>query len=270
MQAYLTLTRRELGTFFYSWIGYIVIAGAVFLTGLGLYTLVDKLQGQAISMPITEIFFNFLFWLILLFSAPLITMRLFAHEKYSGTFETLMTAPVGDVAVVLAKFTAALVFFMIMWLPLLGSMFILRYFTHGSNLVDASTLSSTSLGIFLIGSLYMAIGCFASAMTRNQIVAAMISFAIGVALFLLSFLADVDKFAKQQTWMARVLERHLRLAANAGIRPRRGGHPLHRVLLDGHSFLFVFDLPRGRKPPLEITCPHPDHSQHSFSNAAAG
>lgn len=193
MQVYLTLTRRELGTFFYSWIGYIVIAGAVFLMGLCFYTLLDKLQGESIPMPITEFFFNFFFWLILLFSAPLITMRLFALEKYSGTFETLMTAPVGDVAVVLAKFTAALVFFMIMWLPLAGCVFILRYFTHGSNLVEAGTLCSSFLGIFLLGALYMAIGCFASALTRNQIVAAMISFAIGVALFLLSFWATSSR-----------------------------------------------------------------------------
>lgn len=83
MQVYRTLTRRELGTFFFSWIGYIVIAGAVFLMGLCFYTLLDKLQGEAIPMPITEFFFNFYFWLILLFSAPVITMRLFALEKYS-------------------------------------------------------------------------------------------------------------------------------------------------------------------------------------------
>ena len=204
MQVYWTLTRRELGTFFFSWIGYIVIAGATFLMGFSFYTLLDKLQGEAISMPITEVFLNFCFWLILLFSAPLITMRLFALEKYSGTFETLMTAPVGDLAVVLAKFTSALVFFMIMWLPLLGCVFILRYFTHGSNLVEAGTLCSTFLGIFLLGSLYMAIGCFASALTRNQIIAAMISFAIGAALFLLSFLADT--LALQKTWATRALD----------------------------------------------------------------
>jgi ABC-2 type transport system permease protein len=204
MQVYLTLTRRELGTFFYSWIGYIVIAGAVFLMGLCFYTLLDKLQGQPIPMPITEFFFNFFFWIILLFSAPLITMRLFALEKFSGTFETLMTAPVGDIAVVLAKFSAALIFFMIMWLPLIGCVFILRYFTRGSNPVDAGVLCSSFLGIFLLGGLYMAIGCFASALTRNQIIAAMISFAIGAALFLLSFLSD--QFALQKTWFSQALD----------------------------------------------------------------
>jgi ABC-2 type transport system permease protein len=203
MQVYLTLTRRELGTFFYSWIGYIVIAGAVFLTGFSFYTLIDKLQGESIAMPLTEVFLNFCFWLILLFSAPVITMRLFAHEKFSGTFETLMTAPVGDVQVVLAKFTAALVFFMIMWLPLLACVFILRYFTQGTNLIDGPTLFSTYLGIFLLGCLYMSVGCFASSLTRNQIVAAMISFAIGAAFFLMSFLAD--QLAVKKNWTGDVL-----------------------------------------------------------------
>lgn len=203
MQVYLTLTRRELGTFFYSWIGYIVIAGAVFLMGLCFYTLLDKLQGQAIPMPLTEFFFNFFFWIILLFSAPLITMRLFALEKFSGTYETLMTAPVGDFAVVLAKFSAALIFFMIMWLPLIGCVFILRYFTHGSNPVNGPVLASSFLGIFLLGALYMAIGCFASSLTHNQIIAAMISFAMGAALFLLSFLSD--QFAVKKSWALQAL-----------------------------------------------------------------
>jgi ABC-2 type transport system permease protein len=203
MQAYLTLTRRELGCFFYSWIGYIVIAGAVFLTGLSFVILVSQLQGQATSLPITEIFLSLCYWLIVLFSAPIITMRLFALEKFSGTFETLMTAPVGDAAVVLAKFTAALVFYMVMWLPLLGCILILRYFSRGSNLLDPGTLGSTFLGIFLVGSLYMAIGCFASALTRSQIVAAMVSFAIGLAFFLASYLND--PFALEKTWQVEAL-----------------------------------------------------------------
>ena len=203
MQVYLTLTRRELGSFFLSWIGYVVIAVAVFLMGVSFVTLLDKLQGEATPMPITELFFNFFFWMILLFSAPLITMRLFALEKYSGTFETLMTAPVGDVEVILAKFTAALICFMVMWLPLLGCILILRYFTHGGNLVDPATLGTSFLGIFLLGCLYMSAGCFASALTRNQIVAAMISFAIGLGLFLTSFLSD--QLALKKTWALSVL-----------------------------------------------------------------
>jgi ABC-2 type transport system permease protein len=204
MQVYLTLTRRELATFFYSWIGYVVIAGAVFLMGLSFYTLLDKLQGESIPMPLTEIFLNLCFWLILLFSAPLITMRLFALEKFSGTFETLMTAPVSDLAVVLAKYTAAMVFYLIMWLPLLAFIFILRSFTQGATPVEPGTLCATFLGIFLLGMLYMAVGLFASSLTKNQIVAAMVSFAIGIVFFLLSFMSD--QLALEKTWVGQVLD----------------------------------------------------------------
>ena len=203
MQAYLTLTRRELGSFFYSWIGYVVIAGAMFGTGWSFVVLLDKLQGEPTIMPLTEIFLGGSFWLILLFSAPVITMRLFALEKFSGTFETLMTTPVSDWQVVLAKFTGALIFYMLMWLPLLGCVLVLNYFARGSNLLDPGTLGSAYLGIFLIGCLYMAAGCFASALTRSQIVAAMIGFAIGLAFFLAGFMAG--PLDTHQGWAAQAL-----------------------------------------------------------------
>ncbi len=203
MQTYLTLTRRELGSFFYSWIGYVVIAGSMFGTGWSFVALLDKLQGEPTMMPLTEIFLDGCFWLIVLFSAPIITMRLFALEKFSGTFETLMTTPVSDWEVVLAKFTAALIFYMFIWLPLLGCILVLNYFARGANLLDPGTLGSAYLGIFLIGSLYMAAGCFASALTRNQIVAAMVSFAIGLAFFLAGFMGG--PLDTEGGWAARVL-----------------------------------------------------------------
>jgi len=201
MQAYVTLVRRELGSFFYSWIAYIVIAGAMFLMGLSFVALLDRLQGEPTSMPLTEIFLGGCFWLIVLFSAPVITMRLFAVERHSGTFETLMTTPVSDWQVVLAKFTAAIVFYMLMWLPLLACVLVLRYCAHDATLFDPRTLGTTYLGIFLTGCLYMAVGCFASALTHNQIVAAMISFAIGLAFFLAGFMdGPIDL---QGTWAGR-------------------------------------------------------------------
>ena len=204
MRAYLTLTRRELAAFFFSWIGYIVIAGAGFLMGMSFVTLVSSLERVPTFLPITELFLRSIyFWLILLFSAPVITMRLFALEKSSGTFETLMTTPVSDLAVVLAKFSAALILFMIVWLPLLGFILILRYFAHDPTLFEEGTLAATFLGLFLLGALYMSMGCFASSLTGNQIVAAMITFAIGLGLFILSFAAD--RFAVDKSWSAATL-----------------------------------------------------------------
>jgi ABC-2 type transport system permease protein len=198
MQAYLTLTRRELGHFFMSFMGYTVIAAAVFLIGLSFVSLTTKLQGEATVMPVTEIFFGSYFWLILLFSVPIITMRLFAIEKASGTFESLMTTPVSDLQVVMAKFTAGLLFYMVVWTPLLVCIVLLRYFTHEPILFDAANVGSTYLGIALLGMLYIALGCFASSLTKNQIVAAMIAFAIGFSLFALSYLAD--QVAMKSDW----------------------------------------------------------------------
>ena len=204
MRAYLILTRRELAGFFYSWIAYVVIAGAVFLMGMSFVLLVTQLNSVPTLMPVTEIFLNSLFfWLILLFSAPVITMRLFALEKSSGTFETLMTAPVSDLAVVLAKFSAALILYGIAWLPLLGFILTLRYVAHDASLVDPGGLAATFLGLLLVGALLMSAGCFASSLTSNQIVAAMITFAIGLGLFILSF--GADHLAVEKTWATATL-----------------------------------------------------------------
>ena len=191
MQAYWTLTRRELAGFFLSFTGYVIIAAAAFLLGLSFVILLLNLQQEPTPMPVTEIFYiTQFFWLVLLLAVPVITMRLFALEKFSGTYETLMTTPVSDVAVVTAKFTAAMVFYMAMWVPLLGCILIVQRYSSQPVPFDAGAVASTFLGIFLLGCLFVSLGCFASALTRSQVAAAMICLAFSVSLFLLSFLAQ--------------------------------------------------------------------------------
>lgn len=190
MQAYLTLTRRELAGFFVSLTGYVIIAGAVFLMGLSFVNLLVLLQGEATPAPVTQMFYSTgYFWEILLFSSPVITMRLFALEKYSGTFETLMTTPVSDLQVVLAKFTAAMIFYVLMWLPSIASILILRQYVSRADAIETSLLASMFLGVLLLGGLFMSLGCFASSLTKSQIMAAMITFTMTYALFLLSYQA---------------------------------------------------------------------------------
>jgi len=187
---YWTLTRRELGGYFLSITGYVIIAAAALLMGLSFVILVLKLQGIPMTIPVTELFYmTQFFWLILLLATPVITMRLFALERFSGTFETLMTTPVSDLQVVLAKFTAAMAFYMVMWLPLLGCILAVRYFTGDVGTLDVGAVCSTFLGILLLGGVFISGGCWASALTRNQAVAAMISLLFGASLFLLAFLA---------------------------------------------------------------------------------
>jgi ABC-2 type transport system permease protein len=204
MQAYLTLTRRELGGFFVSLAGYVTIAAVVLLMGQSFVTMLVQLQGESSHEPITQLYYiSLYFWLVMLLACPVITMRLFSLEKFSGTFETLMTAPVSDLQVVLAKFTAAMVFYMLMWLPSLACILVLRRFTNHVEVFDGGLLGSTFLGIFLLGGLFMSIGCFASALTRNQITAATVSFALSFSLLLLSFLAHHHQV--NDAWVADVL-----------------------------------------------------------------
>jgi len=202
MQRYLTLVRRELGGHFVSWTGYVVIAAVLFLLGLCFVNLLQALNAEATDQPIMELFYGtYYFWLMLLLAAPIITMRTFAMEKFTGTFETLMTAPVSDFEVVMAKFTGALILYMLIWLPLLGLVFVVRHLGNDPSLLDWGTLGSTFLGIFLLGMLFMSIGCFASSLTRSLMIAAMVTFVLGISIFLLSFLAF--SYSGQPGWQSK-------------------------------------------------------------------
>ncbi|HEX5397605.1 MAG TPA: ABC transporter permease [Verrucomicrobiae bacterium] len=204
MKIFLTLLRRELAAFFFSVTGYVIIAAVAFLIGLSFVEVIIGLGNDPSPVPVTEMFYQTLFfWFVLLLVTPVITMRLFALEKYSGTFETLMTTPVGDGQVVAAKYAAALIFYMVMWLPLLACLFIVRHFTNQSGL-DAGTVGGMFAGIFLSGSLFLALGCFASALTRSQMAAAMIAFVLGVSLFSLTFLAKAYA-SDAQTWASQTI-----------------------------------------------------------------
>ncbi len=192
MRPYLTLVRRELGSYFVSLTGYLIIAAVQFLLGLSFVILLQALSGKPFDVPITEAFYNNgLFWLILLLAPPVVTMRTFAQEKFSGTYETLMTTPVGDWQVVLAKYTGALIFFMLAWAPLVFYPLVLSRLSVNLTEVDTGALAGTMIGLLLFGSLYVAIGCFASSVTRSQIIAAMNTFVLGLGLFLLSFLSQI-------------------------------------------------------------------------------
>jgi gliding motility-associated transport system permease protein len=204
MQPYLTLTRKELAGYFFSLSGYVILAAAMFLLGLSFVVLLINLQQEPTSMPVTEVFYiSYFFWYILLLSAPVITMRLFAQEKFTGTFETLMTTPVSELQVVLAKFSAGLLFYLLMWLPLLGCLSVVHHYANGSGTIDAGAVGSTFIGIALLGCVFISLGCCASALTRSQVTAAMMSVVFGVSLFLVSFLAA--RVPTQLTWQNQVL-----------------------------------------------------------------
>ncbi|HEX9047295.1 MAG TPA: ABC transporter permease [Verrucomicrobiae bacterium] len=197
------MLRKELGANFLSLTGYIIIAAVALLIGQSFVVLIRGLASDASPMPVTESFYvTYYLWLIVLLGCPVITMRSFAMEKATGTFETLMTTQVRDGQVVGAKFCAALFFYMVAWLPLLACLFIVSHFTKQGGL-DAGTVGGMFLGILLLGSLFLSLGIFASSLTRSQMTAAMISFALGMSLFSLAYLAMQQPSASD--WQSQVL-----------------------------------------------------------------
>lgn len=210
MSVFRALVRRELSAFFQGPAGFIIIAAVMFLIGLGFVVVLSGLNGEATPMPVTQVFYGtYFFWVILLLIAPVITMRSFAMERASGTYESLMTAPIGDWQVVLSKFAGALFFYMILWVPLLICSVVVRFYVGESAVLGLGTMFTSALGILMVGCLYMSIGCFASALTRNQAVAAVSGFALGAALFFTGFFSY---FAGDRTdWLSQ-LARHISLA----------------------------------------------------------
>ena len=203
MSVFFTLARRELAAFFLSVTGYIIIAAVTLLIGLSFVVLLTNLGTDPHSAPVTEMFYGtFYFWLILLLATPVITMRLFALEKASGTFETLMTTQVGDLQVVAAKFTAAFLFYAVMWLPLLVCLLIVGRFTNQANALDYGTIGGMYLGIFMAGGFFLSFGCLASSLTRSQMVAAMIALAFGVSQFALAWWAKNNPVSEQ--WQSQL------------------------------------------------------------------
>ena len=200
MTVLITLIRRELSGYFLSLRGYVIMAGVQLLLGASLLMVVHSLNERAIALPLTEVFpQSEYFWMVLLLMAPVITMRTFAHEKSTGTFETLMTTPVRDSQVVAAKFIGAYVFYLAAFLPMLAYPFILERHAHQPMDIEWGAVLNLGAGLALFGAFFVALGCFASSLTRNQVVAAVITFAVGTGHLLLSYLADLRP-AEVNSW----------------------------------------------------------------------
>src|SRR6266481_388819 len=122
MLATLSLIRREFTAYFWSPVAYVVLG--VFLLGLGLlfHLTLQKLTARGpvgTEFPMQDMLGNVGFWLIFWIIPPLLTMRLFAEERSTGTLEMLMTAPLRDGQVVLSKFLACYLFYVLLLLPTL-------------------------------------------------------------------------------------------------------------------------------------------------------
>jgi ABC-2 type transport system permease protein len=185
MRAALTIARREVLSFFVSPIAYVVMTVWLLFFGVVFFILATFFAQQppGAGTNLLTAFFGgtTLFYLPLLIFAPVLTMRLLAEERSSGTIEALMTAPVSEVSVVFGKYLAAMAFWCVLWLPTL--LYVWLSARTGVDAVDFGAVGATYLGLFCIGSFYMAVGLLMSAVARNQIVAAMLTFLVLGGLF---------------------------------------------------------------------------------------
>ena len=194
MKSFLTLWQRELASYFLSPIAYVVMMFFLVVMGVSFSLLVSVMaSGPAGVTAMKELFSSIFFWIAMLIVVPVLTMRLFAEEKRSGTIETLMTAPVTDTAVVLAKYAGALTFFVILWLPTASYAYILKAFSPLTAPVDLGPMLGGYFGAFLVGAMYISIGLFCSSVTNNQIVAAIMCFATTCVAFFAGFIPYVTR-----------------------------------------------------------------------------
>jgi ABC-2 type transport system permease protein len=201
MQKLFALVRRDLIAYFSSPLAYIVITAFLVMQGVIFYLILAILNDpMRASMFPLEIFFggSIFFWLFLLFVVPVITMRLVAEERRSGTLEVLLTSPLSEAHVIIGKFVAAMVFYVALWLPTVIYMVILERF--GS--VDLGPVLSGYLGVFLLGFLFLGIGTFTSTLTNNQIIAAILAFAVLVILFSVGL---VEGLITSGSWLKDVI-----------------------------------------------------------------
>ena len=178
-----SLFRKEIKTFLGSLIGYLVIVVFLLVTGLflwvfpGVYNIPDNgyatLEGLFLLAP----------W-VYLFLVPAITMRSFSDEKRTGTIEILLTHPVTDLQLVLAKFFAGLALVAFSLFPTL--LWFLSVYLLGNPLgsIDVGATWGSFIGLFLLASIYVAIGVFASSLTDNQIVSFILAMTISFVFYL--------------------------------------------------------------------------------------
>jgi ABC-2 type transport system permease protein len=177
MRHYFTILSHETRTLLYNASTYVaavlflVVMGFIFTTILGDYSKTPQ------ETPPAAIFFQ-AFYIPVFFMVPLLTMKSFAEERRLGTLETLLTTPVSTAEVVIGKFSAAYLFYMLLWGSTLGFHYILQLYARDVRYLDVGPLIGGYLFVAVSGLLFIAIGVLASALTRSQAVAGILCFTL--------------------------------------------------------------------------------------------
>lgn len=203
MKNILIICRKELKSYFSSPIAYLLMAIFAIIFGFFFYSATAffvmrgmemQMSGRAAPMNVNDYVIGPLLGnasVVGLFLIPMITMRLFAEEKRSGTMELLMTSPVRDIEIIIGKWLGAL----IMYLSVIGlsALNILSLFAYGKP--DWKPILVAYLGLILQGGCLLAIGTFISTTTKNQIIAGGATFAVCLLLWVLDWVSSYEQAA---------------------------------------------------------------------------
>jgi ABC-2 type transport system permease protein len=205
------LTRRELGAFFFTPMAYLVLLGFGFCSwfnyAFGFVPMLAETQQQRGILIEPIVSYYTLSWITvfgMIGAVTVITMRLLSEENRTGTMEVMMTAPVGETAVVLSKFLAAFVLYMLLWLPF--GLYLLAIPLAGGGPFDYRPLIGFYLVLAITGAGFISMGLFFSSLTRNQIISAVLTFVCLVGLTFVHRLADLESTNKEGM---RALAEHL-------------------------------------------------------------
>ncbi|MEP7117915.1 MAG: ABC transporter permease, partial [Acidobacteriota bacterium] len=197
MRNVVTITRKELQAYFASPIAYVVIGFFALLYGYFFYTLMwfferQSMQvqpGSGMTMNLNQMLIGPVLMnvsVIVLFVMPMITMRSYAEEKRSGTMELLLTSPLTDLQIILGKFFGAMGLYAVMLAVTLIHMGLLFY--YGSP--EWKPVVTGYLGLFLMGGCFISAGLLISSLTKNQIVAGMVTFAVFLLLWVIKWVGE--------------------------------------------------------------------------------
>jgi ABC-2 type transport system permease protein len=193
----LAIAGKELRGYFVSPIGYVLVGFYALLFGWFFYTLVAFFERQSMQMSaggpgsamnvnqmlVAPLLMNATVIMLLVF--PLITMRTYAEEKRSGTIELLLTSPLTDWQIILGKFLGALGLYAVMLAVTLVHVAIL--FVFGTP--EWKPIATGYLGLLLMGGSFLSLGLFISSLTKNQIVAGMITFSVFLLLWVINWVS---------------------------------------------------------------------------------
>jgi len=191
------IAQRELRSYFASPIAYVLIGFFALLFGYFFYALLSFFERQSMqmgmaggqTMNVNQMLEGPLLMnatVILLFVFPLITMRTYSEEKRSGTIELLLTSPLTDLQIILGKFIGA----MLLYAAMLGVTLIHMAMLFAYGTPEWKPIATGYLGLLMMGGCFISVGLLISSLTKNQIVAAMVTFAVFLMLWVINWIGS--------------------------------------------------------------------------------